>query len=584
MAAGLSLFPAMQTRAYTIDEIVDRCPQMISELKYQKAVYTIGWYYQVNLNINVMKGYGISLEKVDDTHLKFCGFEGKYDFVFTLTDTSGNENANGTQLRIDGMTANTNQDETDNVAYYLYPIISTTYYQGAYNWNREENFVLTITKETSGDFRFNHLASHKNSGRGYFLYKWEDRTPFDCGSVVIDCIIATPAHYAALNKGYQNGYASDRFDNYKYYSSAAASETAPKGARRISSKERTYPVLVKWNDSAKTFSIINFANLGFGYNPTSQDIMTGTFNADGTCTLDKENLYYRLNYGGSYGESGFEGYYATKFVPKSNTVGTAKVTGTWQTVDVRHNPVAHHWVTNGGERRTLEGKEMTFDSYTILNAGGINNKYTNLKFDGGYFDTKLLFGSDVTNDVELVIDDFGTSTTQARVVGHIVTNSNDKYVDHYEVCIVPGKYSSINGDTGFKDPTAEDGHPSAVNLFSTDYDYTSAKEHKVARADASAASHDYTFDKIIDKSEVGSDPSDNYTFFIKTVYTRPDLTPTFHSMKTFEGKTTGIENVGADLDSDAPVEYFNLQGIPVANPGHGVYLRRQGTRTTKVTL
>lgn len=87
--------------------------------------------------------------------------------------------------------------------------------------------MLTITKETSGDFRFNHLASHKNSGRGYFLYKWEDRTPSDCGSVVIDCIIATPAHYAALNKDYQNGYASDRFDNYKYYSSAAASETAP---------------------------------------------------------------------------------------------------------------------------------------------------------------------------------------------------------------------------------------------------------------------------------------------------------------------------------------------------------------------
>lgn len=104
------------------------------------------------------------------------------------------------------------------------------------------------------------------------------------------------------------------------------------------------------------------------------------------------------------------------------------------------------------------------------------------------------------------------------------------------------------------------------------------------RADASAASHDYTFDKIIDKTEAGSDPANQYTFFIKTVYTRPDLTPTFHSMKTIEGKTTGIESVGADLDSDAPAEYFNLQGIPVANPGHGVYLRRQGTRTTKVTL
>lgn len=43
----------------------------------------------------------------------------------------------------------------------------------------------------------------------------------------------------------------------------------------------------------------------------------------------------------------------------------------------------------------------------------------------------------------------------------------------------------------------------------------------------------------------------------------------------------GIGNVEAD-DASAPVEYYNLQGIKVDNPGAGVYLRRQGTRVEKI--
>lgn len=44
----------------------------------------------------------------------------------------------------------------------------------------------------------------------------------------------------------------------------------------------------------------------------------------------------------------------------------------------------------------------------------------------------------------------------------------------------------------------------------------------------------------------------------------------------------GISNVEAD-NSNAPVEYYNLQGIRVANPAAGeVYIRRQGTEAIKV--
>ena len=46
--------------------------------------------------------------------------------------------------------------------------------------------------------------------------------------------------------------------------------------------------------------------------------------------------------------------------------------------------------------------------------------------------------------------------------------------------------------------------------------------------------------------------------------------------------TTGIENV--NVEANAAVEYYNLQGVRVANPDKGVYLRRAGNTVTKVIL
>lgn len=37
-------------------------------------------------------------------------------------------------------------------------------------------------------------------------------------------------------------------------------------------------------------------------------------------------------------------------------------------------------------------------------------------------------------------------------------------------------------------------------------------------------------------------------------------------------------------DSDAPVEYYNLQGIKVANPAPGIYIRRQGRNVSKILI
>ena len=53
------------------------------------------------------------------------------------------------------------------------------------------------------------------------------------------------------------------------------------------------------------------------------------------------------------------------------------------------------------------------------------------------------------------------------------------------------------------------------------------------------------------------------------------------SKYAFEYENTGIENVDAEV---APVEYYNLQGIKVANPSNGIFIKKQGNKATKVVL
>lgn len=45
-----------------------------------------------------------------------------------------------------------------------------------------------------------------------------------------------------------------------------------------------------------------------------------------------------------------------------------------------------------------------------------------------------------------------------------------------------------------------------------------------------------------------------------------------------------IETVGVDNNANAPVVYYNLQGVRVENPQGGVFIRQQGTETTKVLV
>ncbi|MDE5989899.1 MAG: Ig-like domain-containing protein [Duncaniella sp.] len=72
------------------------------------------------------------------------------------------------------------------------------------------------------------------------------------------------------------------------------------------------------------------------------------------------------------------------------------------------------------------------------------------------------------------------------------------------------------------------------------------------------------------------------TYNVTGVVTVYNNAPQFYVTAYEESLTNGIADIVAD--ENAPVEYFNLQGIRVENPSNGLYIRRQGNKVTKVIV
>jgi hypothetical protein len=54
-------------------------------------------------------------------------------------------------------------------------------------------------------------------------------------------------------------------------------------------------------------------------------------------------------------------------------------------------------------------------------------------------------------------------------------------------------------------------------------------------------------------------------------------------VKVANNSSSAVNSIAVDAE-DAPVEYFNLQGIRVANPQNGLFIKRQGNKATKVLV
>ncbi len=85
---------------------------------------------------------------------------------------------------------------------------------------------------------------------------------------------------------------------------------------------------------------------------------------------------------------------------------------------------------------------------------------------------------------------------------------------------------------------------------------------------------------MIDAMTFGEDP------FVAsceiTMYLDGDEDNTFEFTLNMNYDSNAVDEIGAS--DNAPAFYYNLQGVEVANPENGIFIRRQGNKVTKVAL
>lgn len=85
---------------------------------------------------------------------------------------------------------------------------------------------------------------------------------------------------------------------------------------------------------------------------------------------------------------------------------------------------------------------------------------------------------------------------------------------------------------------------------------------------------------MIDAMTFGEDPFSASCEI--TMYLDGDEDNTFEFTLNMNYDSNAVDEIGAA--DNAPAVYYNLQGVEVANPENGIFIRRQGNKVTKVAL
>ncbi len=89
---------------------------------------------------------------------------------------------------------------------------------------------------------------------------------------------------------------------------------------------------------------------------------------------------------------------------------------------------------------------------------------------------------------------------------------------------------------------------------------------------------------VADVDLTGTTDADGVAKMTINVLWKMDAETTLPIMVEFNGQLVASGVADIIVDENAPVEYYNLNGIRVANPENGVYIRRQGNKVTKVLV
>ncbi len=141
------------------------------------------------------------------------------------------------------------------------------------------------------------------------------------------------------------------------------------------------------------------------------------------------------------------------------------------------------------------------------------------------------------------------------------------------VRVLPGIYSGMNNGAN------------KLNFFNLDGFYA---DMGFTKEEIKAELPDYVFSTYADgvvnvatcRFNMPSAPDKAYSWTVSSVSVADKMVA-----KITINKLAGVDNVAIDNDADAPVEFFNLQGVRVDNPEAGrLVIKRQGSKVTKMVV
>lgn len=387
----------------------------------------------------------------------------------------------------------------------------------------------------------------------------------------------------------------------------------------IESDGTTYPV--NYDIEENTINFLNFYNLGVPYSidfsgpkMAFSPTISATLNQDGTFTIPAQVI-------GGAREGRFQGYSPTEvdlgdrgtgnvsgagwgytnypleeynFYLCSNNNGKGNITGKAYTGRLNHVANGNYWGSdsklNGSTLKTYKGEVLSVGNMKIYD-----------DFNGSILKntSSVLFvrdlNAEITHGVELVkkeygYDNIGDNNGKYLYINCDLVNArNADYVESYDLYVVPGKYTSVAG----KDFASADGHVNGtlidVEKYSTSF-VPDEKDHLNTKSVASNPDGNVNFTVLVPEKELNAtDANGVYSVYVRANYKEESgLEPTFHALTALGEKTTGVESVitNGNEDEDAPVVYFNMNGIQVSGDAltPGLYIRRQGNTATKVLV
>lgn len=209
-----------------------------------------------------------------------------------------------------------------------------------------------------------------------------------------------------------------------------------------------------------------------------------------------------------------------------------------------------------------------------------------------------------------VTDKLGLHRGGASVVAYDINNNNvpDLMLMGYMDGDNPRHYQIFNGAgsrVANKAPNAPTGLVATANGNSTELSWAAGSDEKASQGTgatpAEALRYNY-YIKTTDGKIITAVPADPATgklrsanvcaasTALKVVVNIPKSQIAEWGVQAIDGAKAASDFAKADMsgvetieaDNNAEVEYFNIQGIRVANPANGLYIRRQGTKVEKV--